>query len=92
MNQDQLYQFSPTRFVSNSLFRQWWHLLSEVMEVGRALLVGDLQHAARETWDVRQSSETMHRILSGRGADVDMARESVVNGCRDRGYYGEDQQ
>lgn len=89
MNQDRLYQFRATRFVSNSLWRQWWHLLSEVLEIGRALLFGDLQHAARETWDVKQSGETMHRILSGRGADVAMARESVVGGCQERGYYNE---
>lgn len=82
-----LYQFPPTRFVSNSPWRQWWHLLSEVLEIGKALLVGNLQHAARETWDVKQSSETMHRILSGQGADIELAREEVVSGCLDRGYY-----
>lgn len=82
-----LYQFRATRFVSNSLWRQWWHLLSEVIEVGKALAVGDLQHAAQETWDVKQSSETMHRILSGRGADVEMAKGMVVDGCSERGYY-----
>lgn len=84
-----LYQFPATRFVSNSLWRQWWHLLSEVLEIGRALLTGNLQHAAAETWDARQSSETMHRILSGRGADVATAREQVLAGCLERGYYDE---
>ena len=87
MNQEHLYQFPATRFVSNSLWRQWWHLFSEVLEVGWALLLGDLQWAARETWDAKQSSETMHRIQSGQGADIEMARDMVVDGCRERGYY-----
>lgn len=82
-----LYQFPPTRFVSNSLWRQWWHLLSEVLEIGKALLVGNLQHAAAETWDVKQSSETMHRILAGKGADVEMARNTVEGNNSERGYY-----
>lgn len=86
MNQS-LYQFKATRFVRNSLWRQWWHMLSEVLEVGWALLRGDLQWAARETIDVRQSAETMNRIQSGLGADIEMAMETVVKGCEERGYY-----
>lgn len=82
-----LYQFPATRFVSNTPWRQWWHLLSEVLEIGKALLIGNLQHAAAEAWDVKQSSETMHRILSGRGVDVAMAREVVINNNLARGYY-----
>lgn len=85
--QSDLYQLPATRFVSNSPWRQWWHLLSEVLEIGRALLTGDLQHAAAETWDVKQSSETLHRILSGRGADVSMAKETIVDNNTERGYY-----
>lgn len=87
MNQDPLYQFPLTRFVSNTPWRQWWHLLSEVIEVGKALLSGDLQHAATEIWDVKQSSETMHRILSGKGVDVDMSRETVLGNNVKRDYY-----
>ena len=82
-----MYQFQPTRFVSNSPWRQWWHLLSEVLEVGLALLRGDLQHAATEAWDVKQSTETLHRILAGRGVDIEMARDEVINNNRERGYY-----
>jgi hypothetical protein len=82
-----IYQFPATRFTSNSLWRQWWHLLSEVLEIGRALLVGDLQHAAAETWDVKQSSETMHRILSGQGADIEMAQQEIISNNQERGYY-----
>lgn len=87
VNVTDLYQFPAARFVSNTLWRQWWHLLSEVIEIGRALLTGDLQHAAAEVWDVKQSSETLHRILSGRGADVEMARETIVTNNLDRVYY-----
>jgi len=86
-SQPELYQFKATRFVSNTLWRQWWHMLSEVLEVGWALLLGDLQWAARETIDVRQSSETMNRIQAGKGADIKMAMESVVKGCEERRYY-----
>jgi len=82
-----LYQFPATRFVSNSPWRQWWHLLSEVLEIGLALLTGNIQHAAAETWDVKQSSETLHRILSGTGADIEMAQDTVMENCLTRGYY-----
>lgn len=81
------YQFPATKYVTNSPWRQWWHLLSEVLEVGRALLRGDLQHAATEAWDVKHSSETLHRILAGRGCDVEMAREEVTANNLERGYY-----
>lgn len=87
MNKDRLYQFPATRFVSNTPWQQWRHMLSEVLEVGWALLMGDLQWAARETIDVRQSSETMSRIQGGLGADIEMALNDVVKGCRERGYY-----
>lgn len=86
-----LYQFPATRFVSNSLWRQWWHLFSEVIELGLALaaahFTGDLQHVAREAEDVSQSDETFKRILSGKGVDIAMAREEVISGCLERGYY-----
>lgn len=84
----QLYQFPAARFVSNTPWRQWWHLLSEVLEIGVALWRGNLQHAAAETWDTKHSSETLHRILSGRGADVSMARDLVAENNETRGYYG----
>lgn len=87
MNQEDLYQYPATRFVSNSLWVQWWHLFSEVMELGFALLWGNLQHAAREAEDVSQSDETLKRILAGRGVDVALAREQVIAGCLERGYY-----
>lgn len=90
MNQH-LYQFPPTRFVSNSLWRQWWHLFSEVIELGRALIsarfTGNYQHVAREAEDVSQSDETFKRILSGMGVDIALARQQVVSGCLERGYY-----
>lgn len=82
-----LYQFPATKFVTNSPWRQWWHLLSEVIEIGKALLSRNIQHSATETWDVKQSAETLHRILAGKGADVEMAREEVVSNNQERGYY-----
>jgi hypothetical protein len=82
-----MYQFPATKFISNTLWRQWWHLLTEVMEIGKALLRRDLQHAATETWDARHSAETLHRILQGKGVDVRMAQEHVISNNLERGYY-----
>ena len=81
------YQFPATKFINNSLARQWWHLLTEVVEIGLALLRGDLQHAATEAWDAKHSAETLHRILEGRGVDVKMAQEEVISNNLERGYY-----
>lgn len=86
-----LYQYPPTRFIQNTLWRQWWHLFSEVIELGRAIIAahfaGNWQHAARESEDVGQSNETMKRILAERGADIALARVEVISGCLERGYY-----
>jgi hypothetical protein len=82
-----IYQFPRVRFVCNSPWRQWWHLLSEVIEIGRAILCGNLQHAAVETWDTKHSAETLHRILAGKGADIEAARAQVVSNNLERGYY-----
>lgn len=87
MTNDRLYQFWATRFVSNSLWRQWWHLLSEVVEIAKALLAGDIQHAMTESWDASHSLETMRRIGAGQGADIAMARDEVVSNNLERGYY-----
>lgn len=82
-----LYQFPATRFVCNSPWKQWWHLLSGVIEVGTALLAGNIQHAATELWKVKHSIETFHRILEGKGADVHIAREETLSDNIERGYY-----
>lgn len=87
MKEDSLYQFPATKFVSNSLWRQWWHLLSEVIEIARALIKRDLQHAMTESWDASHSLETMRHIGAGRGADIAMARDEVVSNNLERGYY-----
>lgn len=87
MKDDPLYQFPATRFVCNTLWRQWWHLLFEVWEIAKALLVGDIQHAMTESWGASQSLETLRRIGAGLGADVAMARDEVVSNNEERGYY-----
>jgi len=87
LNQDDLYQFPPTNFVSNPLWRQWWHMLSKVLGLGLALLSGNLQRAARESEEVSQVTETLKRTLSGLGADIALARKQVIDGCHERGYY-----
>ena len=86
-NFPELYQFPPTRFVTNSLWRQWWNILSEVMEIGFALLSGDLQHAMAESWDVSQSLETFRHIGEGQGADNMLARQTVISNNIERDYY-----
>lgn len=82
-----IYQFSKTVFTNNSAFRQWLHLLSEVVEVGIALLGRKKQKAAEEVWDVKHSAETLHRILEARGAAIEEAKEAVADNNRRRGYY-----
>lgn len=81
------YQFPPTTSVSNSVEREWWHLLLAVLRVGVAILRRNAQDATVATWYVRQEGETLHRILSGRGADVGMAREEVMSECLEHGRF-----
>ena len=81
------YQFPETKFTRNGIWRQYFHLLSEVLEVGLALLKRDKSHAIMEIWDVKHSCETMHRILDSKGQIVYMCKGDVIdNNCR-RGYY-----
>jgi hypothetical protein len=82
-----LYQFPATRFISNTFWQQWWHVLSEVFEIAVARLRGDRQHAVTESWDASQSLETLRHIAEGEGADVEMAREEVLSNNMERGYY-----
>lgn len=82
------YQFPRSTFADkNTAWRQWWHLLSEVLEVGVELFRGNLKGATMETWDVKHSAETLHRILERDGALVDVARARVLKGNHARGYY-----
>lgn len=87
--------FQRTVFADrNTLVRQWLHLLSEVLEVGaamlRARLSGDWNHVADELVDVQQSADTaLHIAMDRHGADSYGAYTRVTIGCRQRGYYGE---
>jgi hypothetical protein len=92
------YRFPETRFSrTNTIRQQYFHLVSEVLELGRALFrawlrdrlfkVKDYSHAARESHDVIQSDESLQRLIECEGADIDLARRVVVEGCRFRGYY-----
>ena len=82
-----MYQFPPTKFTGNTLWRQWWHLLSEVIEVGFALWRGNIQHAAAEAWDIKHSTETFHRILEMKGANIRIAMQVVTENNLRRRYY-----
>lgn len=82
-----LYHFPATRFVCNGFWKQWWHMFSELIEIAVAWLKGDKQHAVTEVWNLRHSGETMHRIQSGMGLDVEMGKEQTLADNLERGYY-----
>lgn len=76
----------------NTLVRQWLHLLSEVLEVGAAMLQarlsGDWNHVADELVDVQQSADTgLHIARERHGADSYGAYTRVALSCTRRGYY-----
>lgn len=82
------YSFPRTRFVAGgNVWKQYRHLVSEVLEVGIALLFRDYAHASRELWDVCQSSETGNHMLQDQGVDTCKERQAVVAGNYRRGYY-----
>jgi hypothetical protein len=83
-----MFTFPTIRFVTNPLWIQWLHLFTEVIELGIALFVErDMEHAARESWDVRCSDETLQRIMMEKGIDIRKGLEEVRQGHFDRGYY-----
>lgn len=88
--------FPRTVFATrNNIIRQWLHLLSDVLEVGGAMLQawlsGDWNHVADELVDVQQSADTaLHIAMDRHGADSYGAYTRVTVGCRRRGYYGRD--
>ena len=90
MIQDDLYHLPVTCFVASTPGRQWWRLVVDVFNIGLAIWDGNLQQAATATWAARQNGETLHRILSGRGADVEMARETMISECLEREEYDPD--
>lgn len=72
----------------NSIYRQWWHLFSEVIEVGCAIIKKDWNHVARELVDVQQSADTaLHIVMDQHGADSYRAYTDVAVSCTRRGYY-----
>lgn len=86
--------FPRTVFVDrNSIYRQWCHLFSEVIEVGsailRARLTGDWNPVSRELVDVQQSADTGLRIaMEQHSADSYGAYTDVAVNNGNRGYYG----
>lgn len=72
----------------NTIYRQWFHLLSEVMEVGAAILKQDWNHVADEAVDCQQSADTLlHIAMERHEADAYGAYTRVAVGCARRGYY-----
>lgn len=87
--------FPRTRFADrNTIIQQWRHLLSEVIEVGQAILrakiTGDWDHVADELVDVQQSADTaLHIAMDRHQADSYGAYTRVAVSCAERGYYAE---
>jgi hypothetical protein len=87
-----LYTFTETRFArTNTPWKQYFHIVSEVIELGMALFRKDKRAIGRESWDVRCSTETFQRIVAAAGTadgvDIAEAREEVIAGHRERKYY-----
>jgi hypothetical protein len=81
--------FPITRFARrNGVWRQFFHLLSEVWELFWALVWRDWDHAGREAVDVQHVTDTLRWILHFRyKVDRDMAAARVIVGNHKRGYY-----
>lgn len=75
------------RFSGSKPIQQFMSILNEAYEVSDALIAGDLDHAAIETWDVIHSCETMLHILEVQGVDVQAAHAAVELKNAERGYY-----
>jgi len=72
----------------NGVWRQFFHLVSEVWELFWALLWRDWKHAGRERVDVMQSADTLGWILQWRHqVNRDEATARVLVGNGQRGYY-----
>ena len=86
------YQFPRSKFAdSNTIWKQFWHMASELFEVFRALLRRDYYHAAKEMADLKHSTETGEHILEEQyRVDVKAATKEVIRGNICRGYYPPD--
>jgi len=82
-------QLPRSRFAdSNTVWRQFFHLLSEVWEVFIALLSGNQIHALTEMVDVQISMETLKYIHCEKyNLDMEAALQYVILRGRRRGYW-----
>lgn len=88
-----------TKFLGNTPYEQYKHIMSEVKEVYRAalpcdysLLGADMGKLAEELVDLQMSCETMLAILGLDEAQRREVRRRVIEKNAERGYYeaGED--
>jgi hypothetical protein len=81
--------FPRTKFArTNGIRRQYFHLLSEVFELGWSLLWRDYGHAGLEAVDAQHSADTLRWILHDRHhVDRDKCAAQVICGNAKRGYY-----
>lgn len=78
-----------TKFAdTNSLWRQYFHLVSEVWEVGKALISRNYCDVGEELVDVQISAHTMRHILNEKKlAPMDACEWHVIRKGQVRGYY-----
>lgn len=78
------------KYAGNSVWKQLWHILSELLEVAVALLKKDYQHAAEELGDVQVSSETLLYIIGYESpSERNHLRNLVDRKNAARGYHEE---
>lgn len=76
-------------YTNNGVWRQLWHIATELLEVAAALLRGDYTHAAEELADVQVGCETMLYILGYHTPDDrNHIRNLVDRKNAVRGYHG----
>lgn len=88
------YSFPRTRFVDESgICRQLLHIVSELWEIIKALIVGDLHHAVHESFDLINSVETLIRKIvlwasrHDKSINPMLIKYEVIEKNMKRGYY-----
>lgn len=76
------------KFTNNTPWQQFWHIITELLEVMLALLKKDIPHAAEELVDLQTACETMLVILGYNDRHRATVRRLVAQKNEKRDYYG----
>ena len=80
------------KYAGNSVWKQLWRILSELLEVAIALARQDYEHAAEELGDVQTSCETLLYIIGYQSvSERNRIRNLVDRKNAARGYHEEAQ-